>query len=64
MTDYIDVGRLASNIFDLDAIFVLGLMHVIKKDKSFAIGLWTKKNVKQLLLLLNHHLKAVRFGKT
>lgn len=39
MAPYIDVIKQALNIFDLGAVFVLGLMHVIKKDKSFVIKL-------------------------
>lgn len=61
---YINIVRQPSNIFDLGAAFALGLMHAIKKNKSFAIGLWTKKNVKQLLPPFNRHVKAARLGKT
>lgn len=61
---YIDVVRQASNIFDLGASFALGLMNAIKKDKSFAMALWTKKHVKQLLVPLNRNVKAARIGKT
>lgn len=61
---YINIVRQPSNIFDLGAAFALGLMHAIKKNKSFAIELWIKKNVKQLLLPFDYHVKAARLGRT
>ena len=61
---YINLVRQVSNIFDLGAAFALGLIHAIEKGKSFAMRLWTKENVKQLLLPLNRHVKAARLGKT
>lgn len=61
---YIDVVKQASNISDLGAAFALGLMNAIKKDKSFAMGSWTKEHVKQLLVPLDRHVKAARIGRT
>lgn len=61
---YIDVVRQASNIFDLGVVFVLSLIYAIKKNKSFAVELSTKENVKQLLLPLDCHMNAIRFGRT
>lgn len=61
---YIDVVRQASNISDLGAAFAFGLMNAIKKDKTFAMGLWTKEHVKQLLVPLDRHVKAARIGRT
>lgn len=52
------------NNFNLGKVFALGLIHIIKNKKSFAIGLWTKKIVKQLLLPLDYYIKAIRLEKT
>lgn len=64
VTVYINVVKQASNIFNVGTVFVLGLMHAIKKNKSFAMGLQTKENVKQLLLPFDRHVKVARLGKT
>lgn len=64
MAVYIDVVRQASKISDLGAAFAFGLMNAIKKDKTFAMGSWTKEHVKQLLVPLDRHVKAARIGRT
>ena len=64
MAIYIDVVRQVSNIFDLGTAFLLGLIYTIKKDKSLAMGLWIKENVKQLLIFLDRHVKVFRLKKT
>lgn len=43
---YINDVRQVSDIFDLGAVFAFGLMHAIKKNKGFAMGLWTTENIK------------------
>lgn len=60
---YIDVVRQVLNIFNLGMAFALGLMYAIKKNKSFTVELWTKENVKQLLLPLDCYMKAARLRK-
>lgn len=64
MAVYIDVIRQGSNIFDLGAAFAFGLINAIKKDKGFVMSSWTKEHVKQLLVPLDHHVKAARIGNT
>lgn len=53
-----------SNIFNLGAAFALGLnvINAIKKDKSFIMSLYINQQKKQLLVPLNHHIKAAKIG--
>lgn len=64
MAIYINIVKQISNIFDLSALYTLSLINVIKKNKGFAIMLYIKKDMKQLLGPLNYHIKAVKIRKT
>lgn len=60
MAVYIDIVKQTSNTFNLGVTFAMDLIYVIKKDKSFAIELWIKKNVKYFLLPFDRHIKAAK----
>lgn len=61
---YFDIVRQVNKMFDIGAVFALGLINAIKKDKSFEIELWTKNQVNLLVALIKCHVKAARIGKS
>ena len=61
---YIDIVEQASTIFNLGSAFADRLIKAVKKDKSFAVARWSKKNIALLLVPLKRHVKADRIGRT
>lgn len=61
---YINVVRQTTQIFDMDAVFTLGLINAIKKDKSFEIELWIKHQVDLFVAFIKCYVKAARVGKS
>lgn len=52
---YVDVVKQVEKIFDLELVFVEGLIKAIKKDKSWAFAEWSTNEVEQLLVSLNRY---------
>lgn len=65
VTLYISVVRANIKYFQFKhgiCIF-FSVINAIKKDKSFIMSLYINEQMKQLLVPLNHHVKAAKIGK-
>lgn len=61
---YVNVVYQATQIFDIGAAFALGLINIIKKDKSFETELWTKNQVNLLIVHIKYYMKATKVGRS